>query len=535
MNLVSQRWLNLVVSGTTLMVVVPVLVIFFSWGKGDSSIWSHFFETQLTTLIYNTLVLVIGVGVLVSWLGMKLATLIVLYEFPFRKHFEWMLMLPLAMPAYVIAFVFIGVFDFTGPIQTLWRSTFGDLPFPPVRSTGGVILVFSLVLYPYVYLLVRSALLRQGNSLIEASRVMGFSRQRAISKVVLPAVRPAIAAGVSLALMETLADFGTVSTFNYTTFTTAIYKSWYGLRDLHVAAQLASLLMVFVFIAIWLEQQGRKRNSYQQSSIKTLQREKISGLAAFKAIAFCSTVLLFAFVIPVIQLIVWVLEIWKDELTSRFFGFIWHTMALGLMAGVITLLLALAVNYRSRFSHSNWPKNFARIANLGYAIPSSILAVGIIMVYGWLDTKVVIPGASLLGLPTNTTILTGSLAALLMAYTVRFMAVASGPLHSGLQQLKPSLIESSRLLGASGPLRLKMIHWPALRPGILTAFLVVLVDVMKEMPATLIMRPFGWDTLAVRIYEMTSEGMWEQAALPSLVLLLVGLLPVVLLVRSSRS
>ena len=514
---------------------MPVLVIFLSWGQGDRSLWTHLLETQLLGLIGNTLILMVGVGLLSAALGLGLAALVTLYDFPGRKQFEWLLMLPLAIPAYVIAFVYIGFFDFAGPVQTWLRDWFGSSAwFPDIRSSGGVVLVFSLVLYPYVYMLTRSALARQGQSLFEASRSLGLSPREATRQILLPSVRPAVVAGVSLVLMETLADFGTVSVFNFSTFTTAIYKSWYGFRDLHIAGQLASLLMIFVFVALWLEQQSRARNSYRQQQHRPLVRRPLNGQRQWQAFALCAFVFFLAFVMPVVQLLVWAIKVWGIEFSQRYWQWTQSTLLLGAMAGVLTIVAALVMGFRNQMRPGPSVKLATRVANLGYAVPSSILAVGVMIGFGYLDHWLLIPTADLIGLSVNGMILTGSLIALLMAYGIRFLAVASGPVNTGLQQIKPTLPEAARLLGGSMMDRWRMIHWPYLRPGILTAFLLVLVDVMKEMPATLIMRPFGWETLAIRIYELTSEGEWERAAIPALILALAGLLPVSLLVRNSR-
>lgn len=514
---------------------MPVLIIFFSWGQGDRSIWSHLLETQMAELVVNTLVLMLGVGTLAGLLGLGLALLITLFEFPGRKQFEWLLMLPMAMPAYVVAFVFLGVFDYAGPVQSIWRDWFGNnAPFPDIRSAFGVILVFSLVLFPYVYMMTRSALIRQGQSMLEAPRMLGLTSKQTLFQVAIPAVRPALVGGISLALMETLADFGTVSVFNYSTFTTAIYKSWYGFRDIHIAGQLASLLMLFVFVALILEQQSRSRAQYRQSGTRPILRKQLSTTHRWQAFAACALVLFAAFILPVIQLVLWVVQVWPYELDSRYLSWLKHTLSLGAMAGVLTILSALIIAYRSQLNGRFWIRQANRLANLGYAVPSSILAVGVMIGFGWLDNQVLLPLAAMMNIQVTGMILTGSLLALLAAYGVRFMAVASSPVQTGLQQIRPSLAESALLLGARPIERWRLVHWPYLRPGILTAFLLVLVDVMKEMPATLIMRPFGWDTLAVRIYELTAEGEWERAAIPAITLVLAGLIPVMLLVRNSR-
>ncbi len=518
-------------------VSVPIVVILLQWGtlgNGEQEIWQHLFATKLGRLTLNTLVLVIGVGVGVSVLGVSLAWLVSVCEFPGRRHFEWALMLPLAIPGYVMAFVFLGLFGFAGPVQTTLRNWFGnDVWFVDIQSPGAVILVLTLVLYPYVYLLSRTAFLAQGRSLMDAARVLGLSPIAAFLQVALPVARPAIMAGVALALMETLADFGAVSVFNFDTFTTAIYNAWYGLFNLTVAAQLASLLLLFVVLAMTLEQYGRKFKRYTQDERRrSVQTYRLHGTHALAATLFCTLVIALAFVIPVIQLLVWVSSTISSELDSRYLEFFSHTVMLATMAAVVTVIIALLLALGKRLAGSKrlhgWHHFAERAATLGYALPGSVLAVGIMLTFTWLDRKL----STILYLEP---VLVGSLFALLCAYVIRFLAVAHAPVEAGLQRIKPSVMEAARSLGAKPKQVLWQLYVPLLQPGIFTALIIVFVDVMKEMPATLIMRPFGWDTLAVRIFQMTTEGQWERAALPALTLLLVGLVPVILLVKNSRA
>ncbi|MGA0805331.1 MAG: ABC transporter permease, partial [Pseudohongiellaceae bacterium] len=442
------------------------------------------------------------------------------------------LMLPLAIPGYVMAFVFLGLFTYAGPVQTALRQWFGSAAwFPEIRSAGGVILVFSLVLYPYVYMLARAAFGAQGRHLMDAARILGLGPVAAFFKVVLPVARPAIAGGLALALMETLADFGAVSVFNFDTFTTAIYKAWYGLFNLQVAAQLASLLLLFVAVTLTLELYSRRQARYHNASRQPQPRRyQLQGAGRWAAVLLCSSVLGVAFVLPATQLLLWVLETGLAELDSRYFDFLGHTLLLGALAALAAVLCALLLGFSKRLTKvpSRWLQGSVRLATLGYALPGSVLAVGIMLVFTAVDRSV-------LALSGVRLLLVSSVFALVLAYVTRFLAVAFAPVEAGLESIRPSLLEAARSLGASPLQLLRRIHVPMLRPGLLTALILVFVDVMKEMPATLIMRPFGWDTLAVRIYSMTAEGQWERAALPALTLLLAGLLPVLLLVKSSAA
>jgi len=528
----QRRW-YLIVFAIASLVVLPLSVLLLSWQTLDREIWAHLWETQMLRLLGNTLSLVLGVGVGVTLLGVSLAWLTSLCEFPGRRWLDWALMLPFAIPAYVLAFVFVGLLDFAGPAQTLLRSWFGaDLRLPSVRSTGGVITVLVLVFYPYVYLLARSAFLAQGKGLMEAARVLGQTPWQAFWRVALPMARPAIGAGVALALMETLADFGAVSVFNFDTFTTAIYKTWYGFYSLTTATQLAGLLLLAVMLVLYAERRtrGAARPSNERPRSQALYHLK--GGKALAACVWCGLVLLCAFVIPLLQLLVWFWQRGRFDLDERYVGITAHTLALGAMAALITVAVALLLVFARRQAPTRTIRSAVGLANLGYALPGSVLAVSIMLAFSYLDREVVIPLSSWLG-GAGKPLLLGSLFALLLAYLIRFIAVAFGPLEGSLARIRPSLPEAARSLGVSGPRLFARVYLPLLVPGVLSAALLVFVDVLKEMPATLLLRPFGWSTLSVRVFEMTSEGEWARAALPALTLVLVGLVPVILLIRRS--
>ena len=527
----QRRWYPLVFTVCAL-VLLPLSVLVLSWQSIDLQIWSHLLDTQMSRLLGNTLTLILGVGVGVTVLGVSLAWLTSLCEFPGRRWLDWALMLPFAIPAYVLAFVFVGLLDFSGPVQTLLREWFGPMRLPRVRSTGGVIIVLVLVLHPYVYLLARTAFLAQGKGLMEAARVLGQSPLQAFWRVALPMARPAIGAGVALALMETLADFGAVAVFNFDTFTTAIYKTWYGFFSLSSAAQLASLLLLAVMLVLYGERRARGavRSSNERPRVAALYH--LRGVKALAASSWCLLVFACAFVIPVLQLLVWFWQRGRFDLDERYGALILHTLYLGAMAALITVAVALLLAFARRQAPTRVVRAGVSLANLGYALPGSVLAVSIMLAFSYLDNQLVVPLSSWLG-GAGRPLLMGSLAALLLAYLVRFIAVAYGPLENSLGRIRPSLPEASRSLGVSGPRLFFKVYLPLLVPGALSAALLVFVDVLKEMPATLLMRPFGWDTLAVRVFEMTSEGEWSRASLPALTLVLVGLLPVIGLIRRS--
>ena len=518
------------------MVAAPILIVMLSWFSPAGDIWRHLVQTVLGELLRNTVVLMIGVGFGVFVLGAGLAWLIAMCEFPGRRFFEWALMLPLAMPAYVLAFVAVAMLDFSGPLQTAIRAIFGgEVWFPPIRSAGGIVAVMILAFYPYVYMLARAAFLAQGRRMLETGRVFGLTPWAAFLRVALPMARPALAAGVALALMETLADFGAVSIFNYDTFTTAIYKSWQGLFSLPAAAQLASLLLLFVALGLFGERQLRGRARYHVTArTGHEERYRLAGGRALAASMICILVLSLAFLIPLGQLLVWVWSTAAEDFDSRYLNFFINTVLLGAAAALVTAFCALLLAYTYRLKPDRLVRGAVRFATLGYALPGSVLAVGIMVSFVWFDQWIIEALRSGLGISVGP-VLTGTLAALLLAYGVRFMAVAHGPIDSSFERIRPTLWQAARSLGASNWEILWRVSLPLLRTGLMSAGLLVFVEVMKEMPATLLLRPFGWDTLAIRVFEMTSEGQWDRAALPAVTLILTGLIPVVLLVRRSST
>lgn len=508
-------------------VLLPIAVLGLSWLGDESEVWRHLADTVLLSLLGNTLLLVVGVGVGVLLLGVSLAWMTATLEFPGRRFFDWALLLPLAVPAYVLAFVALDLLDFAGPVQSLLRDWFEGFRGTSARKPALVIVTLSLVLYPYVYMLARVAFRAQGRTLMEQARILGLSPTAAFWRVALPMARPAIAAGLALALMETLADFGAVSVFNFDTFTTAIYKSWYGFYNLNAAAQLASLLLLFVLVSLFIERAGRGRARYEQSGARRLNRVRPRFWRRWLLSAYAAAIFLFAFAIPVGRLLFWVIDTGARDFDPRYWGLVWHTLLLGGGAAIVTVTTAIFLGYVRR-TRQHWLSALAvRGATVGYAMPGSVLAVGIMLSFAAIDRW--------MNLQFGTgAVMIGGLFALILAYAVRFLAVAYGPVEAAFERIRPRILEAARTLGATPAETVRRVWLPLLTPGVLSALLLVLIDVMKEMPATLLLRPFGWDTLAVRIFEMTSEGEWSRAALPALTLVIVGLLPVYLLMRRTR-
>ncbi len=516
-----------------LLVATPVLLVCASLARPSVEVWRHLWATQLPELVGNTLALIAGVGVGVAVVGTGLAWLVTRYRFPGRGVFEWLLILPLAMPAYVIGFVFLAVFDYAGPVQRALRALVGrGLWFPDIASYGGVVLVMTLVLYPYVYMLARAAFLEQSEATLEAARALGVSRGTVFWRVALPLARPSIVAGVSLALMEALADFGTVAIFNYSTFTVAIYRVWFGLFNRHAATELASLLVLFTLGLSLAERtlRGRARFHHREGGVRPGPPERLTGWRAWAASGVAALAVGLAFVLPVVRLLTWLPG--RAAYDARYVRFLGDTLALAAVAAVVTLVAAVVVAYGVRLSAGWLVDILARIAGMGYALPGSVIAVGVLALLAWLDglLRALLQGT--VGVSVGL-VVTGSIAGLIFAYAVRFLAVSCQTVEASLAKVTPSMDMAARSLGLRPWGVLRRIHIPLLRRGLFTAGILVFVDVMKEMPATLLLRPLDYETLAVRVWQLTSESLWEAAALPALTIVAAGIAPVMVLVRSS--
>jgi iron(III) transport system permease protein len=513
-----------------ILVALPMAAVLVAIVQGatgaDPALWAHLREYVLPGVIANTLVLVAGVVVLALALGTSLAWLTASCEFPGRRFFAWALYLPMAVPAYVLAFVAVATLDYAGAVPTALRDWFGSrVPSLPIRSTGGVIAVLGLAGYPYVYLMARGAFMTHGARVLEAAQSLGYGPWAGLLRVAMPLARPWLAGGAALVAMETLADFGAVSVFNYDTFTTAIYKSWYGLFSVETALALALLLLAFVALALAAEQlaRGRRRHTAPDLGGRAPVRLGLTGLRGLVAFAFAAAVFAAGFLLPAIALVRWALAVAPFDLDARYVAYVLRTLSLAGLAAFACLGLAIALGYANRLSSGIVTGAASRIATLGYAVPGAVLAVGVVTALGNVDDafRRIAGGEGLW--------LQGTVLALLLGYVARFLAVAYGPVQGGFARIRPSLEEAARSLGLAPREVLARLHLPLLGAGAGTSALLVFVDVMKEMPITLMTRPFGWDTLAVRVFEMTAEGEWERAALPALAIVAAGLLPVALL------
>ena len=523
--------------GVSLLLALPVLTVLASVLRPAGAVWSHLVDTVLADYVSQSLLLMLGVAVGTLLLGVSTAWLTALCRFPGRRLFEWALLLPLSMPAYIIAYTYTGMLDFAGPLQTSLRELFGwshgDYWFPEVRSLGGAVLMLSLVLYPYVYLLARTAFLEQSPYALDASRTLGCTALGSFLRVSLPSARPAIIAGLSLALMETLADYGTVQYFGLNTFTTGIFRTWFGLGDSAAAAQLAAVMLLFVFTLILIERASRRRAGYQHvgSRSRPLPTYRLRGVRAAGATALCVLPLALGFAVPVAQLLAWTLAVGGRTLDARFLGLIGNTVVLAGASALIAVSLALFMAYGRRLRDTLPVALAVRGAGMGYAVPGTVIAVGVLLPFAWLDNRVDALARDWFGVSTGL-LLTGTLFVLMFAYQVRFLAVSLQTVEAGLGRVTRAMDEAARSLGYRPREVMRYVHLPVLRGSLLTAALLVFVDVMKELPATLLLRPFNFNTLAVRAYDLASDERLADSSTAALAIVVVGLAPVVLLSRS---
>ena len=535
-NITSRLWLPSII-GIALILSVPILTIAFSIFEPPGENWQHLKDTVLYEYISNSLMLTFGVGIGTLLIGVSTAWLTTMCSFPGKNLFVWLLLLPLAMPAYIVAYTYTGMFDFAGPVQTMIRDwtdwSYRDYYFPQIRSMGGAITMLSLVLYPYVYLLGRSTFLEQSVGVMEVSRSLDCGPWTVFYKVALPLARPAIVTGLSLALMETLADYGTVAFFGLGVFTTGIFRTWFGLGDYSSAAKMAALLLLFVFFLIIVERISRKKARYHNSSgkITRFSEYSLKGLKAWVAFATCAIPVFLGFLLPAGQLSIWALDTWLEMVDDQFFELARNSFLLGFGAALISVILALFLGYGKRIMPGKATFASIRMASIGYAIPGTVVAVGVIIPFAWLDGRIDTFMQSSFGISSGL-IFSGTLIAVMFAYVVRFLAISLQTVESGLEKIKPSMDDAARSLGCRPRETLYKIHIPLMKSSTLTAMMIVFVDVMKELPATLILRPFDFNTLAVRAFELASDERLADSSTAALTIVLVGLVPVIYLSKT---
>lgn len=534
-----------------LLIALPLIAIASGLLIDTRTVWAHLVSTVLSAYIFNSLGLMVGVGIGVTVLGTATAWLVTMCVFPGRRFLEWALLLPLAAPAYILAYTYTTFLDYSGPIQTGLRVIFGwntpqDYWFPQVRSLPGAIAMLTLVLYPYVYLLARSAFVSQSVVTLEASRSLGCNPWQSFWKVALPMARPALTAGLSLALMETLNDYGTVDYFAVPTFTTGIFRTWFGMGERIAATQLSALTLIFILGLIWLERWSRQQQQYYQSANRSrpASRYPLQSWRQGLAILICMTPIVLGFLVPAGVLLQLVsagageldtgdeMSDYGERAVSANYDAFWtltsHSLTLATVSAAIAILVSVILAYGLRLHPTKWNRIATQIATSGYAIPGAVIAVGTLVPLGQFDNAVNNFMKANFGFSTGL-LLSGTIAALVFSYLVRFLAVSFGAVESSLKSIKPNLDEAARSLGYRSSRILQKIHLPLMRSGLFTAAILVFVDVMKELPATLIIRPFNFDTLAVRVYNLASDERLAEAALPALAIVVVGLIPVILL------
>ena len=536
--------LRTLLTALCLLLALPVLGVLGSWLATDGAalaLLQHQAQTVLPGYVGQSLLLALAVGVGVAVLGAATAAAVTLFDFPGRRYFEWVLLLPLAMPAYVLAYAWTDALQFSSPLHQALRQALGATGalWPDVRSLGGAVLLFILCLYPYVYLLTRAALGERAVQLMEAARLLGAGLQRRVLDVALPLARPAVAAGLALALMETLADYGVGSYFGLATFSTGIYKAWLAMNDRVAAAQLASMLLLVVGLLLLAERKAQRRLRFASNrsgmAAATTSAEArpivLRGAAGWLVCGLCAVPVLLGFVLPVAWLVV---MLWQEVRhaefglpLARFAGWAWASLRLATVAAIVATALSLLLGFNLRQRTTPLLRGAARLLSLGYAVPGAVIAVGVLLTMGWLQAQ--FPGLAISALVTGTAF------GVLYAYVARFSAVALQSVEAGYARVPMSIDESARMLGGRSKRVFFKLHLPLLQRSAIAAALLVFVDVMKELPATLVLRPFGSDTLAVVAYNFARDERLGEAALPSLAIVVVGLIPVLLLSRAMRT
>lgn len=531
-----NQW-TFAVMGIAGLVLTPIICVLSTVSTNSIAVWQHLVSTVLPLYVTNSLILMVAVGIGVLLLGVSTAWLVTMCSFWGDRWFEVLLLLPLAAPAYLLAYVYTELLEYYGVIQTSLRQIFGWQSaaaywFPNIRSLPGAIMLLVLVLYPYVYLVVRVAFLEQSVCTLEASRSLGCNPWASFWRIGLPLARPAVIAGLALALMETLNDFGTVEFFGVQTFTTGIYRTWFGLGDQNAAAQLASVLMLFILVLILLEQYSRKQSRYfavNRSVNSRNSKYQLSGMRAAIAIFICLIPIVLGFLLPTGLLVQMVVSQGSTIFDESFWQVLTNSLVLAIVTAGLGVILAVILGYGKRLNPQNLLVSLpVRLSSMGYAIPGSVIAVGIMVSMGGLDNA--IDGWMQKNFNISTGLLiSGTIAALVFAYLVRFLAVSFNTVEASLVKIKPHLDDAAHSLGSNSTETLLRIHAPIMTSGLITAMMLIFVDVMKELPATLVIRPFNFDTLAVRVYQYASDERLIEAAAPAIAIIIVGVLPVILL------
>ncbi|KLV06248.1 iron ABC transporter permease [Photobacterium aquae] len=524
--------------GLSLLLVLPILAIFHKASGETDDVFTHLMATVMPTYAGNTVLLVVGTLVLSLLFGLPSAWIMAMCKIPGEKVLQWALVLPLAMPGYIIGYIYTDWFDYAGPVQVALRDVFGwqsihDYWFPDIRSLGGACMVLALVLYPYVYLLARAAFMEQSTSLLQSARLLRCSPWESFRRISLPLARPSIAVALSLVAMETLGDYGTVSYFAVNTMTTAVYDTWLGYSSLTAAAKISALMLLAIFLLLSAERFSRRRQKLFQQQFEHGDdvRYLLAGPKKWFAVAWCWVLVCFAFLFPLFQLGYYAFHYFAESWTSEFQLYSLNSLRVALVTAVVSVALALAVNFYRRLDDRRATVVPIRISSMGYAVPGTVLAIGVMISLGWAD-HLLNDITLALGLGSPGLVFSGSMFALIFAFVVRFAAVAIGSVESSLAKIPPSLDMASKTMGYASFQMLRRVHLPLIRRGCLIAGLLVFIESMKELNAALLLRPFNFETLATYVFNFASDEQLELAALPAILLVFVGLIPLVMVNRS---
>jgi len=519
----SISFWNILPVFTLILFLTPIIIVFTSLFSNFNDNWEHLYNYVLLEYILNSIYLILGISFLTLIIGTGTAWIVSNYHFYGKNILESILILPLAIPPYILAYTFTGLFDLNGTINILFRNIFlvdsNFILFPNIRNIYGAIIVFSFTLYPYVYIISRTAFLNQSISFIEAGRTLGLSKFQVFYKLSIPLIRPAIIAGLSLVIMESLSDFGAVEHFSVATFTTGIFRTWYGMYDLNTAMQLSSILLLFIVLFIFFEKYSRGNQIYSKpnSSLNSSMFKKLSGFKGFLAILCCFFPIFIGFILPMIQLIFWAINYNLSFFDKKFLQIAFNTIFISLIAGLICSFIALLINFSLRLKKTKFIVYLNSFFSIGYALPGLILAIGILKFFSIIDYSF------------SNFILTGSIFGLLIAYLIKSYALANSSIESGFSNISTGIDDSAKILKSNGWNLLRRIHFPLLKTSFLTSFLLVFTEVVKELPATLILRPFNFDTLAVSTYIYAAEERMYQAATPAIAIVIAGLIPIIFL------
>ncbi len=521
-----------------LLIGLPIYTLLFKFIDGGSSeVWNHLMDTVLSDYILNSIGLVIVVSFLTLLIGISSAWIVSTCDIPFRRQFEWILILPLAIPTYIAAYTYAGIFDYASPIQSFFRNLgWIEIAYIDIMNFWGVAVVMSLVLFPYVYVVARSSFMNQSSTLLEASRILGSSSWRTFFKIALPISRPAIIGGVSLVVMEVLNDYGAVKYFGISTFTTGIFRAWFSLGDPNAAINLSGLLMIFILLLLSLERWQRGKTHFDEGARlgRKLKRYQLKGWKKALAFTVCFIPLFLGFIAPVFQLIIWSADTVRRVFNTDFFMMMLNSFGLALLAAALCVLISVIILYAVKIHQNRTFKILAKMASLGYSIPGAVIAIGIMIPLLNLDKQLIEIWKSQFGVSIGL-IFSSTLFALTFAYVVRFLTVSLNPIEASFKKTGTGIDEASYSLGAGNMKTLWKINIPLIRSALFSGGILVFVDILKELPLTLILRPFNFHTLATKAYELASDERVAESATPSLIIILIGIVPIIILNRLMKS